>query len=328
MTMKHSRLRISAFLLAGAVLGLADAAIAQAPKATAPAPSAPAAPSAAQPAGGAADVVARVGTSEVTAADVRAIVASLDGRQQAALARDPTLLSQAVRALLANRIVLKEAQAKKWDQQPAVVAQLERMKESLVIESYLQSVSVPPEGFPNESEIKTAYDANVAAFVVPRQFHVAQVFIAVTREADKAAQDKARTKLDDVQSKLRQAGADFATIAKAQSEDSVTAERGGDIGWVTEAQMRPDIRTHVVGLAKGAMSEPVRVDDGWIIVKLVDTKASYTRPLEEVREAVAQRMRAERAELNRRAYMAELFKQNPPVINEMALSKLLEQTPR
>ena len=53
-------------------------------------------------------------------------------------------------------------------------------------------------------------------------------------------------------------------------------------------------------------------------------KRPDTRPLAEVRDALVQRIRAERAEANRRAYMAELLKQTPPVVNEIALSKLLD----
>jgi peptidylprolyl isomerase len=60
---------------------------------------------------------------------------------------------------------------------------------------------------------------------------------------------------------------------------------------------------------------------------MLDTEASHTRPLAEVRDALVQRIRAERAEANRRAYVAELLKQSPPVLNEIALSKLLEAKP-
>jgi parvulin-like peptidyl-prolyl isomerase len=80
----------------------------------------------------------------------------------------------------------------------------------------------------------------------------------------------------------------------------------------------------VMELAKAAITDPVRLDDGWHILKMLDTEASHTRPLAEVRDALVQRIRAERADANRRAYVAELLKQSPPVVNEIALSKLLD----
>jgi len=273
------------------------------------------------------EVVARVGASDVTADEVRSVVTSLDDRQKAALARDPALLGQTVRLVLANRLVLREARAKKWDEQPAVVAQIERARDNVIIESYLRSVVTLPDGFPSDAEIKAVYEANATAFLVPRQFQLAQIVIAVPKDADKAAEDKARKKLDEVQKKLTQPGADFAALARSESGDGDTAEKGGEIGWLAEAQLRPEIRSQIVGLAKGAITDPVRLDDGWHVLKLLDTKAAQTRPISEVRDALVERMRAERIEAGRRAYIAELLKQTPPVVNEIALSKLLEATP-
>lgn len=286
------------------------------------APSAPVAEESAVIKGG--EVVARVGSNDVTAEELRSALASLDARSQAAVARDAALLSQAVRAILANRLVLKEALSKKWDQQPAVAAQLSRARENLIVEGYLNSVAAPPENFPSESEIKSVYDANVSAFLVPRRFRLAQIVVAAVKNAEKPAEEAARKKLDETVKKLKQPGADFAALARSGSDEPASAERDGEIGWVGEPDLRTEIRSQVIGLAKGATTEPIRLDDGWHIVKLLDTEASHTRPLAEVRDALVQRIRSERAEASRRAYVAELLKQTPPVVNEMALSKLLD----
>ncbi len=273
-------------------------------------------------ASGGEDVIARVGNVNVSADDLRSYVAALGPREQAALAKDPALLSQAVRLLLANRLVLQEALAKKWDQKPAVAAQLDRMREGAVVELYLQSVTTPPANFPSEEELQKVYDANRSALLMPRQFQLAQIFIAAPN-GDKAAEDKGKQDLDDVLRKLKAPGADFAAIASSANND---AKDGGDLGWVAESQIRPEIRTQVMGLSKNAVSDPIRLDDGWHILKLIDTKASYTRTLPEVRDQLVQQIRSERAAALRRAYIAELQKQNPPVLNELALSNLLDSS--
>ncbi|MGO4712930.1 peptidylprolyl isomerase [Bradyrhizobium sp. 2TAF24] len=290
-----------------------------APQPVAAAPQAPAATQglASSRAAASDDVVAKVGSTNVTADELRAYVAALGPREQTAFAKDPALLSQAVRMLLANRLVLQELQAKKWDQQPTVAAQLERVRENAMVELYLQSVSTPPANFPSEDELQKVYDANRAALLMPRQFQLAQIFIAAPKDADKATEDKAKQELDEALRKLKAPGADFMAVARTETDT-------GDLGWLAETQIRPEIRSQVMGLAKNAVSEPIRLDDGWHILKLVDTKASYTRTLPEVREQLVQQIRAERANLMRRAYLAELQKQHPPVLNELALSNLFE----
>jgi peptidylprolyl isomerase len=265
------------------------------------------------------DVVAHVGGTDVTAAQLRAYVDALGAREQAAIAKEPALLNQAVRLMLNDRVVLQEALAKKWDQQPKVAAQLEQLRERALVELYLQSVSVPPASFPSEDDLQKAYDANRSAFVAPRQFQLGHIFVQSAKDADRATEDKAKKTLDEIQRKLK-SGADFAAVARADSD----GKDGGDLGWLAEGQIRPEIRTRVMGLAKGAVSEAIQLEDGWHIVKLLDTKASYTRPLAEVRDQLAQQMRVERAGQLRRAYVAELVKRNPPVVNEIALSNILD----
>ena len=293
--------------------------------AVAPAAAAPAAPTTqglgSAKASGGDDVIARVGNANVSADELRAYVGALGAREQAALAKDPGMRSQAVRTLLANRLVLQELVAKKWDQQPNIAAQLDRVRESALVEIYLQSVSTPPENYPSDDELQKVYDANRAALLVPRQFQLAQMFVAAP-SGDKAAEEKARKILEGIQARLKAPGADFAAIAQAETG----AKDGGDLGWVAESQIRPEIKIQVMGLAKDAVSEPLRLDDGWHILKLIDTKASYSRTLPEVREQLVQQMRSERSAMMRRAYIAEVQKQHPPIINELALSSLFDNS--
>lgn len=268
------------------------------------------------------DLIARVGNTNISAEQVRSYVAGLAPREQAALAKDPALLSQAVRMLLTNRLVLQEVQEKKWDQQPAVAAQLDRIREAAVVELYLQAVTTPPGNFPSEDELQKVYDANKAAMLMPRQFQITQIFLPLPTDADKATEDKTKQQVDEVVHQLKAPAADFAAVASASNP----GKDGGDLGWLAESQLRPEIRSQVMGMAKNTVSEPIKLDDGWHILKLVDTKASYTRTLPEVRDQLVQQMRSERATVLRRAYLAELQRQHPPVLNEMALSGLLDNS--
>ena len=334
-------IRVSAISLALACLPTLASAQAVQPRTVAPAPAkktaspttplastqgsaAPAAPAAQGPSSGKAgeDVVARVGNINISAEEMRGYLAALGPRERAAIGQDPALLSQAVRLQLAHRLVLQELLAKKWDQQPGIATQLDRVRESAVVELYLQQTSSPPANYPSDEEVQQVYDANRAALLMPRQFQLAQIFVASPKDADKATEDKTKKAVEDIQRKLKAPGADFAAIANEND-----GKNGGDLGWLAESQIRPEIRTQVMELAKNAVSDPIRLDDGWHILKLVDTKAAYTRTLPEVRDQLVLQMRNERAQALRRAYIAELLKQHPPVLNEFALSNLLNEQP-
>lgn len=271
----------------------------------------------------AADVVGRAGRVEVTSAELRAYVETLGDDERRALAKDPSRLSQLARAYLARRAVLAELRASKWDQDPAVQARLARVRDEALAELYLAAKAQPPASYPTDTEIRTAYDTNRTAFEVPRQLRLAQVFVAAPRAAPAEAETKARTRLDEILKKLAQPGADFTAVAREHTDERGDAAGGGELGWLAEAQIVPGIRAAVAGLAKGELSEPVRLDDGWHVVKVLDVKPPSTRPLSEVRDLIASELRAERAKANRRAHLAKLLAEQPPALNELELAKVV-----
>lgn len=271
------------------------------------------------------NVLARIGDTEVKLQDVRAAFGDLDPRDQAAMAHDPAVLNQAVRSLLIQRIVLKEALSKKWDQQPTVVAQLQRLRESAISESYLRETSKPPEGFPSDSELQSAYDARKTGLFVARQFRLSQIFIALSKDAAKDVEEKVQSRIGGIRKHLLQPNADFAAIARAESEDKESAARGGEIGWLTEAEIQPELRAEVITLAINAISDPIRLNDGWHILRCLEIKDAYTPSLSEARDRLVQQLRAERSHANRGAYLATLLQENPVSINQLALSKLLNK---
>ena len=269
-----------------------------------------------------ATVVARLGAETVTLDEVRSLLAGLDAREQAALAKNPTLLAQTVRTALTQRMLLEEAQARHWAEQPEVAAKLERVRQATLLETYLQSVAQPPADFPGDDELRAAYEANKAAYQVPRQFHLAQIFIALPKGADAAAREKARARVDALVQKLGARGADFSALARAESEETDSASRGGEIGWLAEAQIQPELRARVIGLATGAVSEPRELADGWHILKMLEVREARVATLDEIRAPLKQQLRAERARVNAQEYLARLAKQTPLTLNELALTEV------
>jgi parvulin-like peptidyl-prolyl isomerase len=271
------------------------------------------------------DVIARLGDSQVTAAELRAAIANLDPTTQAAAERDPATLSKLVRLILAQRLVLKEALEKKWDQNPAVTAALEQVRDNAIAQTYLQSVSKPPESYPSDTEVQTVYDTNKSQLLVPRQFQISQIFVKDPKGADSATEAKAKVKLAAVRKALAKSDSDFAAIATAESDEPASAAKGGNIGWLLETRIQPEIRSQLGNLSKGSTTEPIKLDDGWHILKVLDVKDPYTPTLEEIKPQLVQKMRAERTQQNSQQYLSKLITDNPVQINELALSKIFKQ---
>jgi len=268
-------------------------------------------------------VVARVGESEVRAEDIKPILNALPVREQLALARDPVALNDFVRGLIIQQLVYKEAISKKWEQQPQVVAQLERLRQQAITQSYLQALATPPQDFPSTAELQAAYETlkKNNALQVPKQYHLAQIYVACPKGSDKSVEDKAQSKLDTAVKAIK--GGDFSDVAKSQSDDPASAQRGGDLGFLAETQIQPEIRTALTSLSKGAVTDPIRLNDGWHVIRLIEIKDPYTATLDEVKVSLTNELRSERAKAVSKAYLGKLLQHDPVTLNEIAVSKLL-----
>jgi parvulin-like peptidyl-prolyl isomerase len=268
------------------------------------------------------DVVAKLGSAEIKISDLQKLLDAQPPEARDQLLKSPPALDRLVRTEVYRRALLDEARTKGWDKRPDVAVQMERAREQVFLSSYMNDLAKPPADFPGEQELLAAYNANQAEFAVPRQFRIAQIFVAVPKDAAKADADKLRKKADDVAKRAQSKDADFSRLAQANSDHKASAEQGGDLGWMAEKDMIPEMRVLIPTLAKGEIAKPVRTEQGWHVVKLVDLKPAGVRPLVEVRAQLAAAMRQRLAQENEKRYLDKLAEQTPVAVNEIALGKL------
>ncbi|WP_297352546.1 peptidylprolyl isomerase [Paraburkholderia sp.] len=269
-------------------------------------------------------VVTHSGQASVTQADVTAILKSLSPEVRVRLAGDPAKLDQLVRSRLAVTAVLAEASAKGWDKQPQVQAMIEEARRDVVMRSYLASISTPSPDYPSDTEVQAAYDQNKAALTVPRTLRLAQIYIATAPNADAATLDLARKRAADLAHQARESGADFAALAKANSQDKPSAANGGDMGFMADTALVPEIRKAVDGMKAGEVAGPIQTTAGFHVIKLVDTHPAGVRALADVKEQIRAELKQQRAQQNAQAYMAKLAGPGAATIDEAALSKAVD----
>ncbi|WP_395749990.1 peptidylprolyl isomerase [Prosthecobacter sp.] len=268
-------------------------------------------------------VLGRAGGKDVLVEDIRPALSGLTDSEIQSLSHDPAALNKLVRSLVVQRMVLQKALEKKWDERPEVAERIRHAREVAITDSYLKSVSTPPDSYPNDTELRAAYEARRASLMMPQTFHLAQIYIADPRGQDKELAHKARERLDKVRELVRAPKADFAAIAREYSEERESAARGGEIGWLTEKQIQPEILAKLPSLSFNVPSEAIRLDDGWHFIKVLDARQPFTPPLEQLRPELIRLLRAERTRAETQSYLSKLLQETPLVINELALSKLL-----
>jgi peptidylprolyl isomerase len=278
---------------------------------------------AAAPANDGQTIVAQRGTITLTAADVRDLLAHVTPAARDQMQKNPAMLTEVVRQRMIQLALLQEAESKKWDQQPDVAYRATLAHDQVILDSYLASLDTPDPAFPSDAEIQAAYDANKQRFLVPRQFHLAQIYIAVAPGATQQASDSARKKLADLRQKAAKPHADFGGLARKNSDDHASADNGGDLNWVAENQLAPQIQAAVAGLQEGDLSDLIQMPDGWHLVKLIATKPAAVAPLADVRGTLVNALRQQRLEQADRIYVANMQKTQPVQINEIQLSRLL-----
>lgn len=269
-------------------------------------------------------VIGSIGGVELREREVLESLGGLGTMDKEALANEPATLGKLVRSMLVQRVIYQEALEKKWDVEPAIQPLLKSTREAAITDSYLKSLCRPPEGYPSESELRTAYAASREALTVPRSYRLAQIFIAAPEEG---AEKTAKARLEAILKRLKAAEADFGQVAREMSEEKESAARDGEIGWLSEKQIQPEILAALPKLRLNVVSEPVRLKDGWHILKVLDAREPFTPIFDQMRVQLAQRLRAEKIRADMQAYVAETLQKHPVAINEVALSKLLQEVP-
>jgi parvulin-like peptidyl-prolyl isomerase len=270
------------------------------------------------------EIVARLGSTDVKISDFKDFVRGLDPRVRQQAAKDPQLLARLARVELARIAVLGEAKEKHWDEQPDVVSEIERARTQAIVTTYLASVTAPPAGYPSDAEIQAAYEQNRDRFMVPRQYHLAQIFVALAADADKKTEDAAQKRSAELVKKAKAKNADFADLARKNSDQSEAAKTGGDLGWLPETQLTPEVKSAVAGLGKNEISDAIRSAAGWHIVELIDTKPAGPQPLTEVRDSLVAGLRQKKAQDNEQAYLTDLLARKHAAVNEIGLGKILD----
>lgn len=141
-----------------------------------------------------------------------------------------------------------------------------------------------------DAEVEQFYQAQSARYSTEERRRVSHILLESADE-DSATEAKAEELLKQLQQ-----GADFAKLAKENSSDTVSAENGGDLDFITKGVMEPEFENAVYALAqKGDLSPVVKTSFGYHLIKLTEIEAGAVKPLAEVKASITATVQQEKA---------------------------------
>lgn len=271
----------------------------------------------------AAPSVATMNDIKVSQPEIEQVLRALPPPQRQQMVSDRALLERALRGLLSEKALVSQARNQNWQDRPEVRRAIRAAQDQVILRSYLDSVSLPPDSYPSDAELLAAYEQNKASFTQPAAYRLSQIFLAAPYSNSDAV-TAARKKADDLIKRARAGKTDFAQLVKEASQDKDSAARNGDTGFVTLQQLVPELRDVVQHLHKGDVSDVVQMPTGLHILKLVDVRESRTLPISEVKDRLREVLRAQRQQQAAQAYMEGLVNAGTVSIDGKALQSALD----
>jgi peptidyl-prolyl cis-trans isomerase D len=139
---------------------------------------------------------------------------------------------------------------------------------------------------PNDAELQALYRATIDKFQVPERVKVRHILLKSDATNDK----EVKAKIDDLEKQLK-SGADFAELAKKNSQDPGSAVKGGDLDWVVRGQTVKEFEAAAFSLPLNTISQPIKTTYGYHILEVTAKEPARTIPFEEAKPVLIGQMR-------------------------------------
>ena len=143
---------------------------------------------------------------------------------------------------------------------------------------------------PADEEVQQFYDANSSQYTTPGQVRASQILLRIGDQDEAEVEARAAELAAEARG-----GADFAELAREHSQDEATAEAGGDLGMFGRGRMVAEVEAAAFDMEVDAVSDPVKSAIGFHVLRVTGKQEETRQPLEEVREAIENTLKNERA---------------------------------
>jgi peptidyl-prolyl cis-trans isomerase D len=157
-----------------------------------------------------------------------------------------------------------------------------------------------------DADIKAYYEQNAKRYTADEQRRASHILIAVNKNASDADKAAAKAKAEKLLAQVRKNPGDFAKLAKENSEDPGSAERGGDLDYFGKGMMVSQFEDAAFKLKQGEVSDLVQSEFGYHIIQLTGIKPAAVRTLDEVKGEIGAEIKKQLA-AKKYSELAEIF---------------------
>lgn len=272
-----------------------------------------------------ADVLARSPELTLTRADFDAELTRIPAEQRTAFATSPVRVQTALNNLLVNRTLAGRAREAGIDKDPVVARRLalevDRVLASLMVERIETDAGAAFDRATerNLARARELYLIDRAKYALPEQADVSHILF----ETSKRDSDAALAAAKDARAKLL-AGADFAVLAAAVSEDPSVSANKGRLGPGPRGRFDPAFEAAAFALANpGDVSDPVRTRFGWHVIRLESRTPARPQTFDEVRDSILVELRAKYVNDARDTAIAAIRTDKRLQVNQEAIDALV-----
>jgi peptidyl-prolyl cis-trans isomerase D len=155
----------------------------------------------------------------------------------------------------------------------------------------------------SQRDLDRSYNDNIEQYSTPEQVRASHILLKTEGKDEASVRATAEKLVQEARS-----GADFAALAKKYSEDEASKDKGGDLDYFPRGRMVAEFDEKAFSMPPGTISDPVKTQYGFHIVKAVDKKAATTRTLDEVKAQITDQVGFQRAQAQA-AQLAEKLEQ-------------------
>lgn len=140
-----------------------------------------------------------------------------------------------------------------------------------------------------EAQIEQNYQQNIANYTHPERVQIAHILLKITPGESPADVAKTKAQAEALDKQIK-AGANFADLAKKNSQDDASASKGGELGWIERGQTAPAVEQAAFSTPPGQVTDVIQTDYGFEIIKVEAHDPAHTQPLSEVHDQIKQQM--------------------------------------